>query len=126
MGFKVVTTVESDYIRITVNDSYSFDRMFDFIEFVRIEADKAGRQRVLVDCSNLVGSMTEADRFQGGQRVAQVFGNRITAAVVMPKGQVTKLGELAAVNRGAKLLVTDSRAEAEEWLLGERSVKDRV
>ena len=61
--------------------------------------------------------MTEAERFQGGQRIAEVFGDRLQAALVMPVGQVTKLGELTAVNRGAKFLVTESEVEAINWLL---------
>lgn len=60
--------------------------------------------------------MSEADRFQGGQQVAQIFGSRIKAALIMPVGQVTKLGEMTAVNRGAIFLVTDSREEALTWL----------
>lgn len=118
MSFNVVSAVEPDHIRFTVLEAYSFDRMFDFIEFVRTEADRAKRSQVLIDCSKLEGSMTEADRFQGGQRIAQVFGNRIKVALVMPEGEVTKLGELTAVNRGARFLVTDSFTEAEQWLLG--------
>ncbi len=117
MSFNVVTSVEPDHIRMTVSDVYSFDKMYDFIELVKVEADKARRTKVLIDCSDLEGSMTEADRFQGGQRVAQVFGSRIKVALIMPVGQVTKLGELTAVNRGARFLVTESAAEAEEWLL---------
>lgn len=118
MIFEVVPAVEPDHIRFTIDGVYSFDKMFDFIEHVRSEADKAKRDHVLIDCSKLQGSMTEADRFQGGQRVAQVFGSRIRVALIMPEGQVTKLGELAAVNRGARFLVTESRIEAEQWLLG--------
>ncbi|MEK7856563.1 MAG: hypothetical protein AAB288_10775 [Acidobacteriota bacterium] len=117
MSFNAVTSVEPDHLLLTVSDVYSSAKMFDFIDFVRVEADKARRTKVLIDCSNLEGSMTEADRFQGGQRVAQVFGSRIQVALIMPVGQVTKLGELAAVNRGARFLVTESPKEAEEWLL---------
>lgn len=116
MNFDVVTTVEPDLVRLTVTGEYEFDRMFAFIDFVRSEADKAHRHKVLIDCRGLHGNMTEADRFQSGKQVAHVFGSRIHAAVVMPVGQVTKLGELAAVNRGAKLLVTESISEAIDWL----------
>ena len=73
---------------------------------------------MLIDCRQFEGSMTEAERFQGGQRIAEVFGARIKAALLMPVGQVTKLGEMTAVNRGAKFLVTDSESEATDWLLG--------
>ena len=65
----------------------------------------------------ITGDMSEAERFQGGQRMAEVFGSRLRVALLMPAAQVTKLGELTAVNRGAKLLVTPSETEANAWLL---------
>lgn len=117
MSFKVVTEVEPDFIRLTASGKYLFDDVFDFIDLVRLEADKAGRNRVLIDCRQFEGEMTEAERFQGGKRIAEVFGARIKAALLMPVGQVTKLGEMTAVNRGAKFLVTDSETEATDWLL---------
>ena len=88
---------------------------------VRSEVDRARKSKVLLDCACMAGTMTEAERFRGGQRIAEVFGSSVQAAVVMPVGQVTKLGEVAAVNRGAVLLVTDSIGEAEHWLRSSRT-----
>lgn len=116
MVFDVVSSVEPDHLQLTVRGEFSTHDMFSLIDVVRTTADKMSRSKVLIDCSQMEGSMSEADRFQGGQRVAEVFGSRIKAAVIMPVGQVTKLGELTAVNRGAIFLVTDSRDEAVTWL----------
>lgn len=116
MLFDVVSSVEPDHLKLIVQGEFSADKMFQLVDFVRTAADKASRSKVLIDCSNIKGNLSEADRFQGGERVAQVFGNRIKAAVVMPPGQVTKLGELTAINRGAVFLVTDSHDEAVEWI----------
>lgn len=117
MGFQVVTSVEADYLRLIVDDVFSLEKMLNFIEYARGEADRTKRAKVLIDCRSLHGSMSEADRFQGGQHFANVFGPRIKTAVIMPEGEVTKLGEMTARNRGANLLVTESVAEAEAWLL---------
>ncbi len=117
MSFEVVTVVEPGFVRLTASGKYSFNEMFDSIDLVRSMADKADRNKVLIDCRQFEGSMTEAERFQGGQRVAEVFGASLKAALIMPVGQVTKLGELTAVNRGAKFLVTESEIEAMDWLL---------
>lgn len=121
MTFEVMTAVEPDRLKVTVHGSYSFDVVFGFIDTVRSEADKAGRQKVLMDCSRMEGHMTEVDRFEAGQYVARIFGARIHAALVMPKGEVTKLGEIAALNRGAVFFVTDSIDEAERWLQSPRA-----
>ena len=117
MSVDIGIAVEPGFVRLTASGRYSFDELFDFIALVKREADRVGCDRVLIDCSQFEGSMTEAERFQGGQFIAEVFGSRLKAALVAPAGQVTKLGELTAVNRGAKFLATDSEAEAIEWLV---------
>lgn len=117
MSFEVVSVIEPDYVRVTANGQYSFEKLFEFVTLVRNIADSSARRRALIDCRQLAGKMTEAERFQGGKQIAEVFGGRLKAAIVMPAGQVTKLGELAALNRGASLLVTESETEATEWLL---------
>lgn len=116
MLFDVVSSVEPDHLQLIVSGEFSSDKMFQLIDYVRTMAEKASKDKVLIDCSKIEGNLSEADRFQGGQRVAQVFGSRLKAVVIMPLGQVTKLGELTARNRGAVFLVTDSREEAVDWL----------
>ncbi len=112
-----MTVVEPEFVRVSARGKYSFQDMFDFVDRVKLEADNTERFRVLMDCREYDGHMTEAERFMGGQKIAEVLGSRLRAALLLPTAEVTKLGELAAVNRGAKLLVTDSEAEAMEWLL---------
>src|SRR5688572_22687925 len=92
--FEVKTAVQPDHVRITVVGEYLFGKMFEFIERVRSIADESARTRVLIDYTQMTGNMTEADRFHGGQKIAEVFGSRIKAALIMPEGQVTKLDEL--------------------------------
>lgn len=115
-SFIEVFDVEPHLLRVTTTGQYVFDELFDFLVRVKAEAIAAKRDRVLIDSSRLEGNMTEAERFQGGQKIAQLFGPNIALALVMPPEQITKLGEMAAVNRGGRFLVTDSEAEALEWL----------
>ena len=116
MDFSVVSTVESGHLRLTVQGTLCPLKMFEFIDFVKSASDTARLNKVLIDCRAMEGSLTETDRFHGGIRIAEVFGSTLQVALVMPHGQVTKLGEIAAVNRGAVLLVTESISEASEWL----------
>lgn len=117
MSIEIETTVEPDFVRITVTGEYSFSKLFDFVDYVRAESDKNGRSRALIDCRQMAGMMTEIERFEGGQRIAEIFGGHLKAALMMPANGITKLGELAARNRGAKFLVTPSETEALDWLL---------
>ncbi len=92
--------------------------MFLLIDRVKIEADKVKRERVLIDCRDFTGYMTEAERFLAGKHLAKVFGSRLRSALLMPAEQITKLGEMTAVNRGAKFLVTHDEEEAMAFVLG--------
>lgn len=117
MPYTTDLSVEPDLLRITAEGVYDFRELFGFIEFIKAEAERAGRERVFVDCRKLEGKNPEVDRFEGGQHIAKVFGPILKVALVMPEGEVTKLGELTAVNRGARFRATDDEAEALRWLV---------
>ena len=117
MSFEVAINVSPDYIRIASTGEFSVPALFEFIDRVKSEAIDAGRDRVLVDSRGVEGDLSEADRFLAGQRSAEVFGTKFKVAVMMPASKITKMAELAAANRGAKLLVTHSEDEAMAWLL---------
>lgn len=119
MNFTITTTIEPRYLRITATGKYVFGELFDFIRTVKAEAEKAQRDHVLIDCGGVSAQMIEAERFQGGQKIAEVFKDELTAALIMPRGEVTKLGQMVATNRGAKFFVSESESEALEWLLHE-------
>lgn len=115
MKYNAVSAVEPEFLRITTTGEYDYEDMFGFISHIAAEAARTSRKRVLIDCSSIEGDMSEVERFKGGQMVAEIFGSRLKAALVMP--YITKLGEIAAVNRGARFLVTTSKNEALDWLL---------
>lgn len=116
MPYTTNLSTEPDHLRITAEGIYDFRELFGFIEFIKTEADRVDRERVLVDCRKLEGKIPEVDRFEGGQHIAQVFGPFLKVTLIMPHGEVTKLGELAAINRGARFFVTEDEAEALKWL----------
>ncbi|MEQ1646794.1 MAG: hypothetical protein ABL959_25290 [Pyrinomonadaceae bacterium] len=117
MSFKVIPTVHAEYLSVTTDAEYTLENVFLFINQIKIEADNARRDRVLIDCRDFTGYMSEAERFLGGKHFAETFGSRLKAALLMPAEHITKLGEMTAVNRGAKLLVTHSEEEAMAFLL---------
>ena len=117
MSFVISNIVGPDYLMVTATGEYSFERLWDFISTVKAEADKVSMDRVLIDCRSVRGEMCELERFDAGKRIAEVFGFGLKAVLMMESHKITKLGELAAVNRGARLLVTSSETEAIQWLL---------
>ena len=119
MSINLAAVVEPGYVRITGSGEYSLEGVIGFIDQVKAEADKAARKLILIDSRNVEGNMSDADRFFAGRRLAESFGPKLKTAVLMQAEKITKLGEEVAVSRGAKLLVTDSEAEAMEWLLAD-------
>ena len=119
INFTEQVEIEPDFLRVTTVGKYEYSELFGFIQRIKKKAEAAGKDRVLIDSSQIKGSIAEAERFQAGQRIAQIFGGRTRLAWVMPASEITKLGELAAVNRGAKFLVAESVEAAIEWLMSE-------
>jgi len=119
MSFEAVSTVYPEYLHIKASTDYTLECLFKFLGYVRSEVDRTQQKRVFIDSRDFRGSMTEADRFMGGQKIAELFGSRIKIALLMPGAQITKLGEITAVNRGAKFFVTDCEDEGRRWLLAD-------
>lgn len=117
MSFDVNFISHDDYVRVNATGVCSLPHIFEFIDNVNNIAAQAERDRVLIDVRNVEGMPSGADLFFAGERIAQVFGSRLKAVVLNRPERITKLGELTAVNRGAKLLVTGSEPEAVDWLL---------
>jgi len=117
MSFDVTVSLHPDYIRVKSTGEFSVPALLEFIERVKSEAVAARRNRILVDSREITGDMSDTDRFLGGKRTAEVFGSQFKVAALFAAEKITKMGELAAVNRGAKLLITHSEDEALDWLL---------
>lgn len=114
-SFDEFVEIGPEIIRVATAGKYVFNEMFPFLDRVKAAAEAAGKRKILIDCRKLDGKMTEAERFQGGQRIAEVFGSRFRVALLIPAENITKLGELTAVNRGAKFTVVATETEATEF-----------
>ena len=116
MSLEISVEVLPKYVQIELSGVYTFSDMMEGVEKFRFEADKAGRNQILLDTRSLEGRMTESEKFFCGTRMAEVFGARLKTAVIVAPGTLTKMGEMAGVNRGARLFVTESITEAIGWL----------
>lgn len=116
MSLDIEVEVLPKYVQIEISGVYTFSGMLEGVEKFRFEAEKAGRNQILIDARSLEGRMTESEKFFVGTRMAEVFGARLKTAVIVAPGTLTKMGEMAGVNRGARLFVTESEPEALDWL----------
>lgn len=116
MSLEFVREVFPEYVRIEFRGSYTFSDLMKQIEKIKVAAAESVRENIFIDARSVEGKMTESEKFFVGSHIAEVFGSRLRAVCLMPEGYVTKLGEMAAVNRGAKFFVTESEEEALAWL----------
>jgi hypothetical protein len=117
MSLDFLVKVEPDYVQIDFTGEYTFSDLMKQIDRIRAEAENVDRDHVFIDARLISGQMTESEKFFLGSHIAEVFGVKLKAVAVMPTGHITKLGEMAAVNRGARFFVTESEEEALNWLV---------
>jgi hypothetical protein len=101
-----------------VSGPWDNERMLATLREVRRLGTEQGVNRVLFDCGGIAPPRSEFVRFQTGVAFAEVLGPRFRSAAVVPAAMITRFTEDVAVNRGARLLVTDDHEAARLWLLG--------
>ncbi|PYS85870.1 MAG: hypothetical protein DMF62_17750 [Acidobacteria bacterium] len=116
MNLELQLTVFPDHIRFDFTGDFVFLELMKHIETIKERVSAASRNLALINARGVVGFFSESEKFFAGAKIAEIFGSKLKAAVTARPGEVTKLGEMAALNRGACLLVTESEDEAIEWL----------
>ena len=114
------------YLRATVSGSYTLRSAQDVYDQAVKTAVATGHTRVLIDASAATGAPTQDERYMLGLFVAaeqRILGAKtppmeIQVAVVgqRPLIDPDRFGETVAVNRGAKLKVSEELDEALAWL----------
>jgi len=114
------------YLRATVSGAYSLRRAQDVFDEAVRAALAAGHSRILIDASGVTGAPTQDERYILGLFVAAE--QRILAAKIPPLEvhlaiygrppliDPNRFGETVAVNRGAKVKVSEQIEEALAWL----------
>lgn len=116
MSLQITSTIYDDHLRVDFDGDYDFLELMSLIEKIKDEATATEREIVLIDARKIDGRMTESEKFFAGAKIAELYGSKLKTAIIIRTGEVTKMGEMAAVNRGARLLVTESEEEAVDWL----------
>jgi hypothetical protein len=114
------------YLRVTVSGPYSLRAAQDAYDHAVKAALAHGQTRVLIDASGVTGTPTQDERFMLGLFVAAE--QRLLAAEVpaftlqvaifgrRPLIDPDRFAETVAVNRGAKVKVSERLDEALAWL----------
>ena len=117
LNYKLASEANGEYLRVTAKGNYGFGRTRRLIRVVRELSDRHQLRRVLVDLTGVIGVPPDTDRFELGERLAEVFGSTYTLAFIGRKESVNRLAETVAQNRGVELRVFFTEQEALSWLL---------
>lgn len=114
------------YLRATVCGSYTLRSAQDVYDQAIKTAVAVGQSRVLIDASAATGRPTQDERYMLGLFVAaeqRILASRIPPLEVQvavvgqrPLVDPDRFGETVAVNRGARLKVSERVDEALAWL----------
>ena len=116
-NYKLAIEANREYLRVTAKGTYGFGRTRRLIYVIRESSDGHQLPRVLVDLTGVTGRPPDIDRFEIGERLAQVFGSTHTLAIVAREESVNRLAETVALNRGVALRVFFTERDALTWLL---------
>ena len=123
-NYKLAIEAKREYLRVTAKGTYGFGRTRRLISVIRESSDGHQLRRVLVDLTGVTGQPPDIDRFELGERLAQVFGSTHTLAVIGRKESVNRLAETVAQNRGTALRVFFTEREALTWLVPTANTAD--
>ena len=114
------------YLRATVHGSYTLRSAQDVYDQAIKTAVAVGQSRILIDASAATGAPTQDERYMLGLFVAaeqRILASRVPPLEVQvavvgqrPLVDPDRFGETVAVNRGAKLKVSERVDEALAWL----------
>jgi len=107
---------KGQYILMKPSNPYSLEVYKKALYEVRALCEQYQLTKILADLRGRDENIPVADNFLLGVEAANVFGPGIQFAILAPIALVDKLGEIAAVNRGGNVFITDSRAKALRWL----------
>lgn len=90
-----------------------FEKALDAIDEIRSRTHTL--KKCLMDMTGAEFQLSGIGEFFIGEYAAKKLAG-IRISLVIQRGQINKLLENAAYNRGLKILLAESRAEAEAWL----------
>jgi hypothetical protein len=109
------------YLFVEVSEPYSLHLLLAMVQEMVDRCQKENLQKALVDLTQMDGNPSILDRYTIGVEVARICGPRIQCAAIAKQGAANYVVENVAVNRGAKLKVFNTMAEAIQWLMAEKS-----
>jgi len=95
---------------------YSLTGLRALIDRVKEEGEKRGQGRVILDVTEVVGTVPVVDLHVLGEYVSRCWKEPFKAAIISPEGGLNKFFEYVARERAAQIAVVPNRPAAIEWI----------
>ena len=113
---EIIKSHQGDILCLDCAGVNSVETHFRIIELIVSEtANIVGKKKVFVDVRKLAGEIDMLGKFTVGERVSERLAG-IFIATLAARARITGIGENAAVNRGATMIVTWNKETALKWL----------
>jgi hypothetical protein len=109
-----------NYIVMQISGEYDKDDFLSYPKLILEKCENENVDKILVNGSNVTGTnLPTMDRFFIAENIANLLRGKVKLAVVWPKEHINRFAENVAVNRGGSMIVVDTVAAADKWLLSE-------
>ena len=117
MSLEVQFTEENTHLSVKAAGQYRLADLSDLLDRARDEAEKRGLEKVLLDISEVAGSVPLLDMLVLGEHCARTWKRWTKVAVVSREGGIDRFFENVVCNRGLCLAVVLNHVAASEWLI---------
>lgn len=126
LNYKLAVEPNPGYLRIAVKGTYGLGRTRRLFRAIGRLSDHHQLRRVLIDFTGVTRQPSDMDRFELGERLAEVFGfSTYALAFIVRKEIVNRLTETVAINRGVAIRVFFTEQDALTWLLTKANTASR-
>lgn len=116
MDLEIEYRIMPEYLAVIGRGTWTRSNGRKLIEAIREEAEKCQKNKILLDLVEFSPPDQEVTRFYNGVDFATILPPPFKVAIIGKKEMINRLGENAAVNRGAWIKVTSDENTALEWL----------
>lgn len=106
-----------DYLEVNLNGNWTESSAQKALDSIKVEVDKLGLKKIIMDCRELSYPDVEITRFYTGLKIAEIFSYHYKIAAYAQAEKINRFTENTARNRFANLRVFDNEDEALSWLL---------
>jgi hypothetical protein len=104
------------HLSIKAVGQYSLAALYDLIDRVKEETEKRALQGVILDVTEVTGTVPVLDSLALGEHFSRVWRLPFRIAIVSSQGGVDKFFENVAWNRGVPIVVVPNHIAAIAWV----------